>query len=55
MLKCFYLYLGLKFGPSIQGSLQTIDRYVTYITFALIGWMFLSIWWKNRKPGSQAA
>ncbi|MBC6793572.1 hypothetical protein [Corynebacterium sp. LK26] len=55
MLKCFYLYMGLKFGPSIQGSLQTIDRYVTYITFALIGWMFLSIWWKNRRPGGQAA
>lgn len=53
MLKGFYLYLGLRFGPSIQTSLETIDRYVTYLTIALIGWMFLSIWWKNRKNQKQ--
>lgn len=54
MLKCFYLYMGLKFGSGIQSSLQTIDKYVTYITFALIGWMFLSIWWKNKKGAGSA-
>ncbi|ALA68000.1 hypothetical protein [Corynebacterium lactis] len=55
MLKCFYLYLGLTFGPSIQSSLETIDKYVMYITFALIGWMFLSIWWKNSKKAKVGA
>lgn len=49
MLKCFYLYLGLRFGPSIQDSLETIDKYVMRITFALIAWMFISIWLKNKK------
>lgn len=49
MLKCFYLYLGLRFGEGIQSSLETIDKYVMRITLALIAWMFISIWWKNKK------
>lgn len=55
MLKCFYLYLGLRFGPTIQDSLETIDKYVTRITFALIAWMFISIWWKNRRNQDPSA
>lgn len=55
MLKCFYLYLGLRFGPTIQDSLETIDKYVTRITLALIAWMFISIWWKNRRNQGQPA
>lgn len=58
MLKCFYLYLGLRFGPTIQDSLETIDKYVMRITLALLAWMFISIWWRNKKgsklsPASQ--
>ena len=49
MLKCFYVYLGLTFGEEVRNTLEVIDKYVMRITLALIAYMFISIWFKNRK------
>ena len=53
--RLFYLYLGLRFGPSIQGTLETIDKYVFYFTLALLAYMFASIWWKNNRAAMRGA
>lgn len=49
LLKCLYLYLGVTFGEEIKPVLMTIDRYMMQATLALMAYMFLVIWFKNRK------
>ncbi|MEY8210096.1 hypothetical protein [Corynebacterium sp. MNWGS58] len=48
-LKCFYVYLGLTFGATVRETLVTIERYVTWITFALLGYMFFTMWLKSKR------
>lgn len=36
MLKCFYLYLGLQFGEEARATLDTVNRYLTWVTVALV-------------------
>ncbi|UWE68938.1 hypothetical protein NY056_08935 [Corynebacterium diphtheriae bv. gravis] len=48
-LKSFYTYLGLRFGMEVQGVLEQANRYINWITIALLAWMFIQIWWKQRK------
>ena len=48
-LKSFYLYLGLRYGTSVQETLTVIDRYVTWITLGLLVYLFATIWWKQRR------
>ncbi|AKK06902.1 hypothetical protein CMUST_13030 [Corynebacterium mustelae] len=52
LLKLFYLYLGVTFGTQVQGTLEVINRYITWITIALIAWLFISINLKQRKKGA---
>lgn len=47
--KGFYLYLGFTFGEDIQPLLNTIDRYMTQITFALLAYVLVTSWWRERK------
>ena len=49
MLKCFYLYLGLRFGEEVQASVQLIDKYVMRISLVLLAYTFAMMWWRNRK------
>lgn len=52
LLKLFYLYLGITFGTQVQDTLEVINRYITWITIALIAWLFISINLKQRKKGA---
>lgn len=49
LLKCFYLYLGVTFGEEIKPVLMTIDRYMMQATLALMAYIFIVVWYKNRK------
>lgn len=49
LLKSFYLYLGVTFGEGIKPMLMTIDRYMMQATLILMAYMFIVIWFKNRK------
>ncbi len=47
-LKLFFVYLGIVFGAEVIVTLRMIDKYIMYITFALLIWMFISIWKQNQ-------
>lgn len=49
MLKLFYVYLGITFGEEVKDTLQVIDRYITWITLALLAYMFAAIYYKQKK------
>ncbi|AKE42107.1 hypothetical protein ACFLIN_09985 [Corynebacterium kutscheri] len=47
ILKIFYAWLGATFDQTVIDGLQVVDRYLLWITLALLGWtMFVA----NRKP-----
>lgn len=49
MLKCFYLWLGLRFGEGVRETLVVLDRYIMWITLALVAYLFVTVWWKQSK------
>lgn len=53
MLKCFYLYLGLRFGESVQETLLVVDRYMNWITLGLIAYLFITIWFKQNRQAKR--
>lgn len=49
LLKCFYAYLGITFGPQVQDTLEVVNKYLNWVTLALIGYFIISVTLKNRK------
>lgn len=55
LLKCFYVSLGLQFGTEVLSVLRVIDRYMLWVTLALIGYIFLMGFIKERRRRSADA
>lgn len=47
--KTFYVYLGVTFGTVVQSTLMMIDRYVLWVTLALIVWLIISMNYSGKK------
>lgn len=54
LLKVLYIYLGITFGTAVISTLQLIDKYMLWVTLALVAWlMFVSFSKEYRRKSPQ--